>query len=443
MSIKQKVFNLIRDDGQRSPANRIFSTAISILIIVNIVMVIAELVFDIPEAYYSVFFIAEAVAVGAFTVEYLMRIWTANLLYPKVSTGAAVFKYVRSPMAIVDILAVLPFYLPFFPLNTTILRALRLLRLLRLVKLGRFTDAKTADVVFSSVKEAIFLADNERNFIGSNNAANILFPAAANTKKYSPLANIEGWPWELTEFDQNSPPIRFILGENYYQAAVTPVLDGEKLLRNILIITDITETVKLEMAELERVKTTVELINVMKNFGEGNFDVELQTYEGDWAWANDAFGSLRQNFKDAILEFESLAKYAGMGYFSMLANESGFKGNWADLARAMNDMVVSVEKPLADIEHNVMNMAMGNFTALPGNYEGRFESVINACNRTNDAIKAYVNEIAHVLGRVAKGDLDVVAEKEYIGEFAPVKTAINDLLAELKTRKEDSDEPRA
>ena len=142
MSIKQKVFNLIRDDGQRSPANRIFSTAITVLIIVNIVMVVAELVFDIPEAYHAVFFIAEAVAVGVFTAEYLMRIWTANLLYPKVSTGAAVFKYVRSPMAIIDMLAVLPFYLPFFPLNTTVLRALRLLRLLRLVKLNRFTDSK-------------------------------------------------------------------------------------------------------------------------------------------------------------------------------------------------------------------------------------------------------------------------------------------------------------
>jgi methyl-accepting chemotaxis protein len=104
----------------------------------------------------------------------------------------------------------------------------------------------------------------------------------------------------------------------------------------------------------------------------------------------------------------------------------------------MNNMVVSVEKPLADIEHNVMNMAMGNFNTLPGEYEGRFESVISACNRTNDAIKAYVNDIAHVLGRVAKGDHNVTAEKEYIGEFAPVKTAINDLLATLK-----SNEPKA
>ena len=441
MSIKQKVFNLIRDDGQRSPANRIFSTAISILIIVNIIMVVTELVFDIPEAYYSVFFISEAIAVAVFTVEYLMRIWTSNLLHPKLSTGAAVLKYVRSPMAIIDILAVLPFYLPFFPLNTTVLRALRLLRLLRLLKLNRFTDAKTADVVFSSVKEAIFLADNERNFLGSNNAANTLFPAAANAKRYSPLAKIEGWPWELMEFDQNTPPIRFIVGENYYQAAVTPVFDGEKLLRNIIIITDITETVKLEMIELERVKTTVELINVMKNFGEGNFDTELQTYEGDWAWANDAFGSLRKNFKDAISEFENLAKYAGMGYFSMLASESQFQGSWAELARAMNNMVMAVEKPLADIEHNVMNMSMGNFTAVPGEYEGRFESVITACNRTNETIKAYVNEIADVLGRVAKGDYDVVARNEYIGEFAPVKAAINDLLAGFnEARKETSDE---
>jgi len=436
--MKQKVFNLIRDDGQRSTANRVFSIGISVLIIVNIAMVIIELLVDIPYAYQPIFFVAEAVAVAVFTVEYIMRLWTANLLHPKLRTGAAMLKYARSPMAIVDILAVLPFYLPFFPLNTTILRALRLLRLARLLKLRRYSDTKTAEVVFSSVTEAILLVDTERNFIGANAAATRLFASIEKTKKYSPLAQIEGWPQELAEFDQTgvSAPVRFAIGANHYQAAITPVMDGEKLLHYIIIITDITETILLEMAEIERVKTTAELIEVMKHFGKGNFDVELRTYEGDWAWANDAFQSLRQNFKDAIAEFETLAQYAGMGYFSMLANESQFQGSWADLVVAMNNMVECVEKPLAEIEYNVMNMSMGNFTALPNEYEeGRFESVISAFNRTNDAIKAYVNEIADVLGRAVKGDYDAKIENDYIGEFAPIKAALSELLEELKRRK--------
>ena len=51
-------------------------------------------------------------------------------------------QYARSPMAIIDLLAILPFYLPFFlALDLRFLRVLRLFRLFRLFKLARYSSA--------------------------------------------------------------------------------------------------------------------------------------------------------------------------------------------------------------------------------------------------------------------------------------------------------------
>lgn len=77
-----------------------------------------------------------------FSAEYLLRVWTADLLYPEAKHPRLM--YIISFMAIIDLLAVLPFYLPFISADLRFLRMVRLLRLfrlLRVLKLGRYFDA--------------------------------------------------------------------------------------------------------------------------------------------------------------------------------------------------------------------------------------------------------------------------------------------------------------
>ena len=77
-----------------------------------------------------------------FTAEYLLRIWTADLLYPSLPPWRARLTYMKSAMALVDLLAILPFYLPMLlPMDLLGIRALRLFRLLRLFKLRRYSEA--------------------------------------------------------------------------------------------------------------------------------------------------------------------------------------------------------------------------------------------------------------------------------------------------------------
>ncbi len=157
MSLKQTVFDVIQPDKGNSFASRLFDRTITVLILVSVVTVFA-VTFDLPSTVRDVLETLEDGASIVFTVEYLLRIWTADRLYPKMSSGRARIKYVFSFMAIVDLLAILPFWLPkFFPSSMLGMRALRLVRLLRILKLNRYFDAMRSlgDVIASKRRELI------------------------------------------------------------------------------------------------------------------------------------------------------------------------------------------------------------------------------------------------------------------------------------------------
>ena len=85
------------------------------------------------------------ITIIVFTVEYIMRLWVSSLSYPDISPLSARIKYAFSFMAIIDLLAILPFYLPFLiRVDLRVLRTLRMFRLTRLLKVNRYTTALKA-----------------------------------------------------------------------------------------------------------------------------------------------------------------------------------------------------------------------------------------------------------------------------------------------------------
>ena len=139
--LKLALYNLIRDDDENDLASDIFDGTIIGLIILNVLLLVLD-TFNMPTWFPRVSNIIETVSVIIFTIEYLARLWTADLKYPIINPIVARIKYIFTFMAIIDLLAIIPFYLPYlFPIDLRILRALRILRLFRLFKMGRYTSA--------------------------------------------------------------------------------------------------------------------------------------------------------------------------------------------------------------------------------------------------------------------------------------------------------------
>lgn len=139
--LRQRVFNILQPGVDESHWEKLFDYSILVLIAVNVIIVIAE-TFSLPQEVQTLFGFIETFSLVVFTAEYLLRLWTAPLLYPNLSAPLAHLRYIFSFMAIIDLLAILPFYLPFlFPIDLRVLRSLRLVRLFRLLKVNRYTNA--------------------------------------------------------------------------------------------------------------------------------------------------------------------------------------------------------------------------------------------------------------------------------------------------------------
>lgn len=140
--LKHRVFDIISKAENGDRLSSIFDWTIMILIALSILTIILDSFQSIHAELGTVFQIFEFITVIFFSLEYILRIWTADLLYPDAKHPR--LKYVFSFMAIIDLLAILPFYLPFFSADLRFLRMMRLFRLFRLLrvfKLGRYFDA--------------------------------------------------------------------------------------------------------------------------------------------------------------------------------------------------------------------------------------------------------------------------------------------------------------
>ena len=84
----------------------------------------------------------EAATVGFFALDYILRLYTANLLYPNHDELRSAIKYMLSFSGIVDLLSFLPYYLPtFFPTGAAVFNMFRVARIFRLFRINAYYDS--------------------------------------------------------------------------------------------------------------------------------------------------------------------------------------------------------------------------------------------------------------------------------------------------------------
>ena len=146
--LRQRVWELldVSEDPQSGVADWDWVDVILlVLILLNVLAVILETVKSLQLRFGTEFRVFEVISVGVFSVEYAARIWacTADPRYRQPIIGR--LRYVSGFDGVVDLLAILPFYitlaLPAAALDLRILRVLRLLRFARVLKLGRYSDS--------------------------------------------------------------------------------------------------------------------------------------------------------------------------------------------------------------------------------------------------------------------------------------------------------------
>lgn len=112
------------------------------IIFLNVIAVALESEHTLALRLGRVFSTFDLVSLTLFTIEYCIRLWTCVEENKWSHPLWGRLRFARTPFALVDLLAVAPFFLPMiFTFDLRIMRALRLLRVFRILKLGRHSEA--------------------------------------------------------------------------------------------------------------------------------------------------------------------------------------------------------------------------------------------------------------------------------------------------------------
>ena len=150
---RKRIFEIIQIGTRGDAISRFLDYFIVIVIFVNIAVLFME-TFEVFEPYMTVLKIIEAVTIGIFIVEYILRLWTADFLYPGYSRIKAAGRFIISFDGVVDLLTILPF---FFLSGFVGFRILRVVRIFRLFRVNASYDSFNVIAnVFKKKKNQIF-----------------------------------------------------------------------------------------------------------------------------------------------------------------------------------------------------------------------------------------------------------------------------------------------
>jgi voltage-gated potassium channel len=134
---RREVHDILEVGGDAHPAGRVVNAFIIVLIFLNAIAFAAETVDELANRYEAEFAAFNLFSVIVFTVEYVLRVWSAVdiPMLSRLPHWRARLRFALRPIMLIDLFAFLPWYLHWiFPMDLRILRVFRLFRLLKLVR---------------------------------------------------------------------------------------------------------------------------------------------------------------------------------------------------------------------------------------------------------------------------------------------------------------------
>lgn len=139
---QKRIFNIIEIGNHGDFLSRAYDLINVLAILLNLAASVMYTFEDLRLAYSGFLLTVEGVTVAFFTLDYILRVWTARFLYPEETPRSAVRKFIFSFTGIVDLLSFLPYYLPFFfPAGVVAFRMIRVVRIFRLFRINAYYDS--------------------------------------------------------------------------------------------------------------------------------------------------------------------------------------------------------------------------------------------------------------------------------------------------------------
>jgi len=156
-TIRQKIYSLLNETPTSGRLHGQIDFILILVIITSVIAVFLETVPSIYEPLKNEFHYFDLFTIFIFTVEYVLRVYSApEGDFENKTTVISRWEWVKRPASLIDLIAILPFYLQMF--ITLDLRFMRILRVLRILKLTRYNTAMSTFVSVMKRERAAFMS---------------------------------------------------------------------------------------------------------------------------------------------------------------------------------------------------------------------------------------------------------------------------------------------
>lgn len=143
----------------------------------------------------------------------------------------------------------------------------------------------------------------------------------------------------------------------------------------------------------------------VEEFGNGNFDAEIEKFPGKKAFINDIIENIRTNLKAVSGEINNLIIDTQNGRLQQRGDANKYSGDWQKMIASINDLIEAFVKPINVTSEYLAMISVGDMPELiTDEYKGDFNIIKNNIN----SLVIALNKIIENSEKIAEGDLNVI-----------------------------------
>lgn len=167
-------------------------------------------------------------------------------------------------------------------------------------------------------------------------------------------------------------------------------------------------------------------IAVVKDFGEGNFEVVLEKLAGKKSFINDAIESTRSNIKTFVTDMNAMSTAHDAGDIDIKMDDAKYKGTYKAMAQGLNNMVaghIDMNKKAIEV---VQGFGHGNFELQLAQLPGKKVFINNAIEQVRSNLVALSRDVNMLSEAAADGRVTVRADAtQHQGDFRKIIEGFN------------------
>jgi len=129
------------------------------------------------------------------------------------------------------------------------------------------------------------------------------------------------------------------------------------------------------------ISAVIELITLVNQLGNGNFDANVSQFKGKKVVLNQAVDSIKNKLKSLSSEIYDLIEAAQLGNLDARGKEEAFDGDWKKIVSGLNELINGIVSPIEESGLVLESLSNSDFTVeVNGEYSGEFDKLKNNIN---------------------------------------------------------------